>query len=237
MTMRISSKQTIGEVPMTKIRDLLACSGGGFRQDWIEDQGYSLEQTTEIVEGLLNGGFIIRNEIKETANDGGIPWFDVTDLGESLIRASAAKPIRRKTAELALRRFMERVDEVNHNPQFLVRVSEVAVYGSYVRGEQLLGDLDLACRFEPKIEGADERRMAFVQHWIDAGRPRVPLGFEVRWPYKEVEQFLKNRHRTISLHEMQDFIDMQKKPDFSYQVLLGNPDSIARRLKQAEETK
>ncbi len=232
--MRISSRQTIGDVPMARLRDLLSQSGGGFRLDWLEDKGFSPEQSSSIVEGLLHGGFIVRNVSKETAGDGGIPWFKVTELGTALIRASAAKPIRRKTAELALREFMKRVEDVNNSPRFLVRVSEVVVYGSYVRGEQLLGDLDLACSFIPKIDDPEVRRKAFLQHWVDAGSPRVHLGWEVRWPYAEVQRFLKNRKRTISLHEMYDFIEMEKTSNFSYQVLLGDAESIASRLREAE---
>jgi len=82
----------------------------------------------------------------------------------------------------------------------------LVVYGSYIRGAEELGDLDLACKLWPKIEDADERKKKFIQHWRDAGAARVLAGFEIRWPYDEVMAFLKNRRRTISLHDMDDFI-------------------------------
>jgi hypothetical protein len=46
------------------------------------------------------------------------------------------------------------------------------------------------------------------------------------WPEVEVKQFLKNRQRTISLHSFYDFQNMPKADNFSYEVLLGDPEQI-----------
>lgn len=46
--------------------------------------------------------------------------------------ASAARPVKRATADKALAQFMERVKQVNHDPCFLYRVVKVVLFGSYL---------------------------------------------------------------------------------------------------------
>jgi ribosomal protein S19E (S16A) len=51
----------------------------------------------------------------------------VTQAGDSLAVATAARPVSRKTAERALAQFLERVARVNDDPYFLARVTRVAL--------------------------------------------------------------------------------------------------------------
>ena len=55
-----------------------------------------------------------------------------------------------------------------------------------------------------------------------------------QWPELEVKLFLKNRKRTISLHSFYDFQTMPKADNFSYEVLLGDPEQIKIALVEGE---
>lgn len=52
---------------------------------------------------------------------------------------------------------------------------------------------------------------------------------------QEVLLFLKNRKRTLSLHTMNDFVTMEKPSDFSYKILLGDPERISAKLRPFED--
>jgi predicted nucleotidyltransferase len=62
----------------------------------------------------------------------------------------------RGRAEPILAGLLRRVEEVNATPHYLFRIPTVIVYGSYVRGEALLGDVDIAVDLEPKWERASK---------------------------------------------------------------------------------
>jgi predicted nucleotidyltransferase len=68
---------------------------------------------------------------------------------------------------------MARVKMVNESSRFLVKVTEVVVFGSYLSDKETLGDVDIACSYENKLAHLDQR--AFVQkvndHFAASGRP------------------------------------------------------------------
>ncbi len=46
--------------------------------------------------------------------------------------------------------------------------------------------------------------------------------------------FLKQRRRSLSLHDMRDFVAMEKHQNFSYEVLLGDKDAISQMLAEQQ---
>ncbi|KAA6462037.1 hypothetical protein DYQ86_10450 [Acidobacteria bacterium AB60] len=233
MTMRIAPGQMIGGVSAIKARDLLAQCRGAFRADWLEDKGYDLEQREVIIRELLALGYIEPSS-EEHREPSPHPWYSVTDLGRSFSNALAARPITRAHAERTVAALKERIEQANRNPDFLFRVTEVVLYGSYLRGSESLGDIDIACRLEGKINGADGAtlRDIYREHYHKSGRRWTGICCEFYWPREEVLLFLKNRQRSISLHEMDDFLTMEKDENFSYEVLLGDAAKIESELKE-----
>jgi len=152
-------------------------------------------------------------------------FYKLTKAGKEFARASGAKRLKRETALQTLEAFIARVAEVNTDPRFLVRVTRAVVYGSYVRGEETVGDLDLAVDYESKITG-EEQNAAYKKHFKASGRVNRTIFDEWLWPELEVRLFLKGRKRAISLHSFSDFQNMPKADNFSYEVLLGDPDQI-----------
>jgi predicted nucleotidyltransferase len=224
MTMRITSDQSIGGIPAKDLRNVLRKAGGGFRADWLDAQGFSGRTRKAIVRDLLHLGYLVPST-DDHHEPSKYPWYSLTDLGHSFTRALAAKPITRAHAEEMLKQFIQRVALANQRDNFLARVSEVVVYGSFVRGADSLGDLDLACRLESKV-GTGDRSRVYEEHSRKSGRTWSRIGCEYDWAFEEVRLFLKNRKRTISLHDIYDFLSMKKDEQFSYQVTIEQADSL-----------
>lgn len=236
MTMRIAPGQVIGGVSAIELRDLLSKSGGGFRADWLDDKGYSARRRAAIIREMLALGYIEPSSEKHH-EPSRHPWYSLTDLGHSFTAALAARPITRAHAERTLKAFRERVVDANRNPEFLYRVTEVVLYGSFLRGSETLGDIDIACRLETTVKATDgiSTHDIYKAHYRKSGRSWSRIGCEYYWAREEVLLFLKNRQRSISLHDICDFLSMKKDEKFSYQILLGDPDKIANDLKEEEQ--
>ena len=233
MTKQISSEQEIGGVPILRVRDWLArdstrtrdCLAACFCRwkptRYMPEKEISLRVST-LMNTLLKLGYIAEEE-KQYPDES--QFYKLTKSGKEFARASGAKRLRRESVAQALEGFKSRVEEVNAAPRFLVRTTRAVVYGSYVRGEETVGDLDLAVDYESKITG-EERDEAYKKHFKASGRIHRTIFDEWLWPELEVKLFLKNRKRTISLHSFYDFQNMPKSDNFSYEVLLGDPEQI-----------
>ncbi len=232
MTMQLTKGQLICGLPALKVRYLLRASAGALRISRLMMRGYSKAKAHKLVHGLVEGGFVVRDSTRKEDD----PCYEATDLGWDLIRASAAKRIKRKTAEKALTDFMIRVHEVNGNPHFLIRIVNVVLFGSYLDDVPDLGDLDLAYNWERKIKDRPEFKKAAQASFAATGRIDDGSGFtSVNWPETEVQLYLKNKQRTYSFCNLDTFFRMTKKKTFSYRVLLGDPDYIKARLMEASD--
>ena len=75
----------------------------------------------------------------------------ITQAGQSFSIATAAKPITRATAEIALRHFLDRVEHVNTDPYFLGKVTRLVLFGSMLKPDvERLSDVDLAVELTSK---------------------------------------------------------------------------------------
>lgn len=241
MTKQISGKREIGGVPILRVRDWLArdstrnrnCLVACFHR-WAPTrympEEYIARRVTALMNALLKLGYIVEEE-KQYPDES--QFYKLTKSGEEFARASGAKRLKRETAAQVLEGFMSRVAEVNADPRFLVRITRAVVYGSFVRGEETVGDLDLAIDYESKLTG-EERKEAFKKHFKASGRIGRSVLDVWQWPELEVKLFLKNRKRTISLHSFYDFQTMPKADNFSYEVLLGDLEKIKTDLLEGE---
>jgi predicted nucleotidyltransferase len=195
--MRIDPKGTIAGKPALLVRDCLRTLRD--RMSWslaTLEAAASLEPGTgkPLLRALSGAGLVKR------VRSG---WWEISDAGQRLSSATAAKPVTRATAEKALREFLTRVERVNRDTRFLGRVNRVVLFGSMLREDvELLSDLDLAVEVVPKI--TDRDRMAAknrrrVEGLLRAGHVfRSILDIHFYW-YREVFRFLKSRSRVVSL--------------------------------------
>jgi len=187
----------------------------------------SRRASASVIRTLVEEGFI---ELDEEATKRRAARYKRTERGMELCRATAAKPVHRKNADVALNEFMERVRIVNEDDRFLYRVTAVVLYGSYIRGAERPADVDLAIELEKKISDGKKFGEACWKHFYDSGRAYQRTGYEYALPRDEVFVFLRQRKRTLSLHWIGDFINMKKHYNFGYEVLFGDKDKVAKLL-------
>jgi hypothetical protein len=92
-----------------------------------------------------------------------------------------------------------------------------------------VGDIDFAFRTERKVHifgDGDEWDQAAYQDFYLCERTAKSFLDTVFWPDTKVRLFLKNRQRSISLHDMDEFLAIQRKSSSPFIVALGNEASI-----------
>jgi predicted nucleotidyltransferase len=174
-----------------------------------------------LIKALKSEGLI------ETAGRGA--W-KITQAGQTLSSATAAKQITRATAEKALLQFLGRVEQVNNDGYFLGKVTRVILFGSMLKPEtERLSDVDLAVEITSKETDFDRARaknFERVEHLSAQGhRFRNFLEQEGCW-YREVFGFFKGRSRVISLAEYA--VEKTFVLAVPHRFLIGLPEEIAR---------
>jgi predicted nucleotidyltransferase len=231
MGIQLQSKQEIAGFPVLKIRNLLRSIGdGSIRKEWLIEKGFSQQEAPLLFEALVQNEYI-EPDLDATRHIDNGPFYKLTEQGRSLGRASGAKRVQRETAELVLSGFMARVQEINDDPRFLIKVAEIVLFGSYLSDKETLGDLDIACKYEFKFASSDTQAFAqkLNEHFKTSGRSSKGLA-DLFWPWEQVQLYLKNRKRTISLHEVEEVEQMMKDSnDFRFEVVLGDREAIIAR--------
>jgi predicted nucleotidyltransferase len=155
-----------------------------------------------LVTELLKLGYV---EVARNLGEG--PWYRLTVAGGTFALASAARPLRLATARRELEEFLNRVHIVNDSDYFLFRVRKALVFGSYLRGEERLNDIDVAVELVHRETDSKRRRAANqkrVEEALRKGRRFNNLTEELSWPQQEVILYLKARSRAIALHATDD---------------------------------
>jgi len=153
----------------------------------------------------------------------------VTQAGQTLSSATAAKRVTRATAQKALQEFLGRVEQVNNDPYFLGKVTRVVLFGSMLKGEvERLSDVDLAVEVAPKEADFDRARVKNyerVEELTTQGhRFRNFLEQEGCW-YWEVFGFLKGKSRVIALADYS--VEKKFVLRVPHRFLMGQPERIA----------
>lgn len=204
--MYIDPKSTIAGTSTLAIRELMRK---------IDNRTVSLESiasylnvervvSENIIEKLLQEGYVEIDNMIPGKNT----YYKTTLKGNSLALASAAKPLRRKTAKRKLAEFIERVQTVNSDEYYLYKVAKVILFGSYLTDKDRINDIDVAVEVLPKFE-KDEQRKRNKKRIKEAeknGKWFSSFLDELLYPEMEVLKFLKSRSRAISLHSSTDDI-------------------------------
>ena len=232
--MQIRGGQVIAGLNAKVLRDFLRKCHTGFSQDRIiKDLKVSTRQAARIISTLLREGYI------EAAHTGSQTicarrWYCATTKGKELMRASAASRVSRKTAQMTLDAFMRRVNEVNRDPRYLCFITQVVVFGSFLKNVDKLGDVDVAVDIHYRIPRDENLWKAVRKYAEDSGCSFPTFEAEQSWPIREIKLLLKARKRTIRIESWYSFTEMEKTPDFKYEVLLGDKSAIRNELEKAE---
>jgi predicted nucleotidyltransferase len=152
-----------------------------------------------LVEALLADGIITRADahpLDETV------WYETTDKGQSLKMAGFTPRMNRAKAEALLSSMLERVAQINADPELLHWVTEVRVFGSYLTDTDDLGDLDVAISLERRIHG---RSYTDAAHALARKRsPSLDFFNRLAYPDRLIRQLIKNRSPRISVHDVSE---------------------------------
>lgn len=245
MTVQIKGIQ-IARISAVTIRDMLRRVNELLCAEYVAARcKVSLRRAKQIVKTLVSEGYLEfdrRHKVlvnpyvagKEEPQYRHVPYYKLTAKGEKLAQASAINKMPRAKAERILARLLERVEEVNATAHYLFRIPTVIVYGSYVRGEAFLSDVDIAVDLEPKWERASKEYEVQSKKRVELaqakGRRFANIVEYLYWPEREVMLHLKARTRGLSLHSVDDFVRMRKDDNFVYKVLIGNADKVVEQL-------
>jgi hypothetical protein len=108
-------------------------------------------------------------------------------------RAKKKPPTRRislKRADELFSSLVERIPRANANRKFAFFVQEVLVYGSYLRREKTVGDIDVTMQFAMKTQSKLDERIAFFRR-----RDKVDWRGGYGRAIAEVSDFLTNRSK------------------------------------------
>ena len=162
----------------------------------------ALGEAERVIAGLEAAGFISR-ETAASPDGTRHQFWEITMEGNGLAMATAARPVKRRTADRVVARFLERVAAVNDEERFAYRVARVTVFGSYLTDATELNDVDLLVDLVPRSRNAEKQAALERSSRIGAARSGRRFGSmvdELGWPETEVRLFLKHRSRTLSLH-------------------------------------
>ena len=153
----------------------------------------------------------------------------VTQAGQTLSSATAAKRVTRATAQKVLQQFLNRVEQVNNDPYFLGKVTRVVLFGSMLKPEvERFSDVDLAVELmskEADFDRARARNYERVEELSAQGhRFRNFLEQEGCW-YWEVFGFLKRQSRVLGLADYS--VEKPFVLTVPHRFLIGQPDQIA----------
>lgn len=201
--MRITRDGLIAGFPAFDMRALIRrCTPNprsGTRLWWLAEAiGGDMTLARQMVDALVEHGYLAPYH-DEVENEPDL-WTR-TSLGNTLANASAARPFKRATAETALEALLARAAAINANAELLCAVSEIVVFGSYLTDATELGDVDVAISYHAKPNMTVEAHLARARQ---SGRHFPTYLDMLMWGYTEVQLLIKNRSRTLSIHEMDD---------------------------------
>jgi predicted nucleotidyltransferase len=248
MTMQIKGVQMAG-LPAKTVRDMLRRLDIHSLMDALFVAArckVSTRKAKEVIKTLADGGYVEFDHRGRELLNGYRPgveepryrdvdYYKLTDKGIKLRNASAATKMPRTKASQIIVALLKRVEEANAM-DFAYRIPTVIVYGSYVRGETFLSDVDIAVELEGKWdsdEERDRREKERIKFAFASGRTFSNFIDQLSWPKYEVQRYLKARTRGLSVHPLDDFIRMQKDKNFAYRVLRGDADRVAAQLGEA----
>lgn len=199
-TVQISRDMVIAGSPAVKLRDAFKWFGGSpWTSGSLADRlGVDESSGSQVAAVLLDEGYIKVEHQRDECT-----YFTVTVKGGALALATAAKRIKRATADRLISEVIRVATCVNTDRDYFFRVTKLLVFGSYLTDCPTLGDVDLAVELEPWVAGSDrdsDAVLAYANQAEDAGRRFSSMFERLYWPTEEIHRALKGSSKAVSIH-------------------------------------
>jgi len=210
--MRIAKGEKINNIPLIKIRDycIKIRNVGIYKEQLGIHFNLGVKTTNNLITELLKRNFI------EKTPEGAKTFFGLhddesdyrlTDLGYTFCNAKASTPINKEKADKIIKEILQRVEEINTNGNYLLKVKKLLIFGSYLNPQSKdYGDIDFAFELERKIDNYDEyekTRKKYICELMKNNKKFPTFDSELNYPRKAVLLKLKNKCQYISLHEIE----------------------------------
>lgn len=190
--MRIEKDQLIAGLPAKDVRRFMREAAGFIirPRTVTEVLGFSSSDARQLLGRLQEAGLLtVRDDF----------WI-ATESGHALAMATAARPLRRGTAERLIEEVIERARMVNQDNGLAYRVQRLIVFGSFLNGAERPNDVDVACSLGTRFDGEEQRV-------LEDQRRKLKGWFTntselAAWPKLEVLRKLKARSRGLSIQEL-----------------------------------
>lgn len=196
--MNINSKSLIAKLPALEARDIARKLTGAFSaRDYARQFDIDIHLAAQQIEDFETEGYFERiPHIKHKQ------YWGMTVKGCALVQASAARKVKRETADRHYHAFMGRVNEINQSDTYLYQVTKVALFGSYLTNAKTVSDIDLFVWLDRKLKFEDSFNEIFEQRTMlmQAQGRRFKSHLDLNsWPELDVRKYLKMGSRVISI--------------------------------------
>lgn len=196
--MKVDRNSEICGIPIIKIRDFLKCfqTLDFFSLQTISEYFSLTKQSgASLLSELIKAGYIT----EESKNK-----YVISIKGNALAQIKFVRRMDKTKADAIFSEFMKRVKKINEDDTYIVRVSKLILFGSYLDSTANdFGDIDIAYELKHKIRDVEAYKIArqrFVQEAKANGKVFSSFFDEISYPETAVLKFLKNRSPYISLH-------------------------------------
>ena len=113
------------------------------------------------------------------------------------------KYIKKETARSILKDFLLRIERANEDDSFIYNVEKIILFGSFLRGKEKPGDIDIAINFAAKERNTDIHYKLFenqIREAICNGRRFNNISQQIIYPQEKILRFLRGGHKSISFH-------------------------------------
>lgn len=193
--MRIDKDRPIAGLPAEQVRRFMRSAAGSIiRPATVTDVlGFCESDSRRVLRRLQQEGFVVPKS----------GYWEATAKGHALTMATAAKPLRRNTAEKLIADVVGRAGMINLSNDFAYRVQRLAVFGSVEAGASRPNDVDIACKLVARFEG-EKQDAVERERQLNKGRFANTTEWAA-WPKLEVLKTLKARSRGLSIQEFSDW--------------------------------
>jgi predicted nucleotidyltransferase len=195
--MRVNSNDIIAGVQAKNLRRFFRDNKfNNFNPDDLKYYDYlklnSSEKIFEFIKNMIEEGFIKKES--ENSRPG---QYTLDDKALTFSNAKFIKPISREKADTVVKELLERVETLNKDNYYLVRVDSIHAFGSYIdENAKDFGDIDLIIKLKRKdgIDNEEARKLSFERSpdWMDW------FGKLCYAEYTEPLRFLKNKNKYLS---------------------------------------
>jgi type IV secretory pathway protease TraF len=163
--------------------------------NWEAGETVSRAQAAALWDALVAHGLLVQTTPSEPVG--------LSEEASRIRNATLGKGYTSQAAQKALTGSLQRCQQLDQPGSiYPYRVATAVLFGSHLEGRAVVGDVDVAVDLVPRLEGdAFMASLEAFMHQREQEGRSVPW-WDLGWPLKQTETYLKARSRILSLHRL-----------------------------------